>query len=49
MLSGAPGVTVITYPGIGHMAAEEAGPAIATDIQTWLAAPTIERKESVQP
>ena len=44
MLSSAPGVTIITYPGIGHMAAEEAGPAIAKDIQTWLAAPAVERE-----
>lgn len=49
MLSGAPGITIITYPGIGHMAAEEAGPAIARDIQTWLAAPTVRQKEAVQP
>lgn len=39
MLSSAPSVTIITYPGIGHMAAEEAGPAIAKDIQAWLARP----------
>jgi pimeloyl-ACP methyl ester carboxylesterase len=49
MLGNAPGVTIITYPGIGHMAAEEAGPAIAKDIQTWLATRVVERKESVQP
>lgn len=49
MLSSAPGVTIITYPGIGHMAAEEAGPAIARDIQTWLAAPAVARQASVQP
>jgi pimeloyl-ACP methyl ester carboxylesterase len=49
MLGNAPSVTIITYPGIGHMAAEEAGPAIAKDIQTWLATRVVERKESVQP
>jgi pimeloyl-ACP methyl ester carboxylesterase len=49
MLGNAPGVTIITYPGIGHMAAEEAGPAIATDIQIWLATGTGEIRESVQP
>jgi pimeloyl-ACP methyl ester carboxylesterase len=41
MLRSVPEVTVITYPGIGHMAAEEAGSAIAKDIQTWLAAPAV--------
>jgi len=48
MLKNAPSITVITYPGIGHMAAEEAGPAIARDIQTWLAAPPVARTASVQ-
>lgn len=49
MLSSAPVVTVITYPGIGHMAAEEAGSAIAKDIQAWLAAPAVAREESALP
>ena len=49
MLMNAPEVTVITYPGIGHMAAEEAGPAIAKDIQTWLSTPTAAREVSAQP
>ncbi len=49
MLGSAPSVTVITYPGIGHMAAEEAGPAIAKDIQGWLATPTVAREAPAQP
>lgn len=49
MLSSAPNVTVITYPGIGHMAAEEAGPAIAKDIQAWLADPAVARETSARP
>jgi pimeloyl-ACP methyl ester carboxylesterase len=49
MLGSAPGVTIVTYPGIGHMAAEEAGPTVARDIQAWLAAPTVGGEESVPP
>ncbi len=49
MLKNAPEVTIITYPGIGHMAAEEAGPAIARDIQAWLATPTVVREASAPP
>ena len=49
MLKNAPEVTIITYPGVGHMAAEEAGPAIARDIQAWLATPTVAREASAQP
>jgi pimeloyl-ACP methyl ester carboxylesterase len=36
MLVNAPHVRVITYPGIGHMAVEEAGPAIARDVRAFL-------------
>jgi pimeloyl-ACP methyl ester carboxylesterase len=32
----APEVRVITYPGVGHMAADEAGPVIARDVRTYL-------------
>lgn len=36
MLSNAPEVRVIVYPGVGHMAADEAGPVIARDVRTYL-------------
>jgi pimeloyl-ACP methyl ester carboxylesterase len=49
MLGSAPAVTVITYPGIGHMAAEEAGPAIARDIQAWLADRAAGGQVALQP
>ncbi|MEO8443745.1 MAG: alpha/beta hydrolase [Gammaproteobacteria bacterium] len=36
MLVNAPEVKVITYPGVGHMAADEAGPLIAQDVGAYL-------------
>ncbi len=36
MLSNAPSVTIRTYPGVGHMAADEAGPTIAADVRRYL-------------
>jgi pimeloyl-ACP methyl ester carboxylesterase len=36
MLVNAPDVRVITYPGVGHMAADEAGPVISQDVRTYL-------------
>lgn len=36
MLANAPDVKVITYPGVGHMAADEAGTEIARDIGAYL-------------
>jgi pimeloyl-ACP methyl ester carboxylesterase len=36
MLVNSPDVKIITYPGVGHMAADEAGPEIARDIGTYL-------------
>jgi pimeloyl-ACP methyl ester carboxylesterase len=36
MLVNAPSVRVITYPGVGHMAVEEAGALIAGDVRTFL-------------
>jgi len=36
MLVNAPEVKVITYPGVGHMAADEAGPVIARDVRAYL-------------
>lgn len=37
MLVNAPEVRLITYPGVGHMAADEAGPVIARDVLAWMA------------
>lgn len=39
MLTHAPSVQVITYPGVGHMAVEEAGALIAKDVGPFLDAP----------
>ena len=39
MLVNAPRVEVVTYPGVGHMAVEEAGTEIARDVRRFLAAP----------
>lgn len=36
MLKNAPAVALITYPGVGHPALEEAGAAIAADVRTYL-------------
>lgn len=36
LLVHAPAVKVITYPGVGHMAADEAGPMIVRDVSAWL-------------
>ena len=36
MLVNAASVQVITYPGVGHMAADEAGPVIAGDVRIFL-------------
>lgn len=36
MLTAAPSVRVITYPGVGHPALEEAGELIARDVRAWL-------------
>jgi pimeloyl-ACP methyl ester carboxylesterase len=36
MLVNAPEVRVIIYPGVGHMAADEAGPVIARDVLAYL-------------
>jgi pimeloyl-ACP methyl ester carboxylesterase len=36
MLVNAPSVRVITYPGVGHMAVEEAGALIASDVRAFL-------------
>ena len=38
MLVNAQSVKIITYPGVGHMAADEAGPVIARDVRTFLEA-----------
>jgi pimeloyl-ACP methyl ester carboxylesterase len=39
LLAGAPSLTFISYPGVGHMAVEEAGEAIGRDVRRWLDAP----------
>lgn len=36
MLVNARGGQIITYPGVGHMAADEAGPVIARDVRAFL-------------
>lgn len=36
LLTAAPAVRVITYPGVGHMAVEEAGAVIARDVRAFL-------------
>lgn len=39
LLADAPSLTFITYPGVGHMAVEEAGEAIGRDVRRWLDTP----------
>jgi pimeloyl-ACP methyl ester carboxylesterase len=41
LLANAPSLTFISYPGVGHMAVEEAGPAIGKDVRAWLDANSI--------
>lgn len=36
LLADAPSLTFISYPGVGHMAVEEAGPLIGRDVRAWL-------------
>lgn len=36
LLEDAPSLTFISYPGVGHMAVEEAGPVIGRDVRAWL-------------
>lgn len=36
LLTSAPAVTFKSYPGVGHMAVEEAGPRIGQDVRAWL-------------
>ncbi len=36
LLRDAPSLTFISYPGVGHMAVEEAGPLIGKDVRAWL-------------
>jgi hypothetical protein len=40
MLKNAPAVKLITYPGVGHPALEEAGAVIGADVRTYLDEPT---------
>jgi pimeloyl-ACP methyl ester carboxylesterase len=39
LLENAPSLTFISYPGVGHMAVEEAGAEIGRDVRAWLDAP----------
>jgi pimeloyl-ACP methyl ester carboxylesterase len=39
LLHNAPSLTFISYPGVGHMAVEEAGPKIVKDVRAWLDKP----------
>jgi pimeloyl-ACP methyl ester carboxylesterase len=39
LLAGAPSLTFIPYPGLGHMALQEDGARMARDVRDWLAAP----------
>ncbi|MBM4195501.1 MAG: alpha/beta hydrolase [Gammaproteobacteria bacterium] len=39
LLHDAPSLTFISYPQVGHMAVEEAGPAIGRDVRAWLDGP----------
>jgi pimeloyl-ACP methyl ester carboxylesterase len=36
LLRDAPSLKFISYPGVGHMAVEEAGPRIGKDVRAWL-------------
>ncbi len=36
LLSGVPSLTFISYPGVGHMAVQEAGAKIGADVRAWL-------------
>jgi pimeloyl-ACP methyl ester carboxylesterase len=36
LLESSPSVTFISYPGVGHMAVQEAGERIAVDVRAWL-------------
>jgi pimeloyl-ACP methyl ester carboxylesterase len=39
LLEKAASVTFISYPGVGHMAVEEAGAEIGRDVRAWLDRP----------
>jgi len=39
LLKDAPSLTFISYPGVGHMAVEQAGPEIGRDVRQWLDTP----------
>ncbi len=39
LLENVPSLTFISYPGVGHMAVEEAGPGIGKDVRAWLDTP----------
>lgn len=39
LLAGSPSLTFISYPGVGHMAVEQAGAQIGRDVRAWLDTP----------
>jgi pimeloyl-ACP methyl ester carboxylesterase len=39
MLQNVPSLTFISYPGVGHMAVQEAGDRIGRDVRAWLDKP----------
>jgi pimeloyl-ACP methyl ester carboxylesterase len=41
MLENVPSLTFISYPGVGHMAVEEAGAEIGRDVRAWLDTPIL--------
>lgn len=41
LLRDAPTLTFISYPDVGHMAVEEAGPQIGRDVRAWLDTPLV--------
>ncbi len=43
LLENVPSLKLISYPGVGHMAVEEAGDQIGKDVRAWLDQPDTER------
>jgi pimeloyl-ACP methyl ester carboxylesterase len=46
LLENAPSLKLISYPGVGHMAVEEAGAEIGADVRAWLDAPVPAGKQT---
>jgi pimeloyl-ACP methyl ester carboxylesterase len=49
LLENAPLLTFISYPGVGHMAVEEAGAEIGKDVRTWLDQPLADNIQKSGP